>query len=200
MFYCPFKSLLSPPTAEECKIAIGRYGDVAFFPHALSNPYSDGLQNAVFRIEGNPTYERACLVITANDSFAAFHDAWADVMADFLAFAQQEDLSLNEMTAFSFFKNGPGRYWPDSMFPAGDISQWGPCEMRKEHPEIRDGEILLGNTKSPDTDYAIHLKTRRFGEVAYGRFGGKLPAEEGWIPIFAQLDEVLALQRAARNN
>lgn len=199
MFYCPFHSLLPPPTTEECKTAVGQYRGVSFFPHALSNPYSDGLQNAVFRIEGNPAYEQTCLVVTANDSASALHDAWPDVLADFLAFAQKEALSLDRMTEFSFFKVGPGRYWPDRMFSTRDIGQWGPWERTKAHPEIREGEILLYNTRTSDTR-SVSLKTLRIGEIAYSRSGERIPPEKGLVPVFAQLGEILTLKWAERKN
>ena len=64
--------------------------------------------------------------------------------------------------------------------------------FNKSHPELRDGEVFIGNT-SLDHWECVGWKTKRMGDVAYNIYGEPL---NGIHPTFAQAEE---LRRAGVN-
>jgi hypothetical protein len=57
------------------------------------------------------------------------------------------------------------------------------------HPELKDGEVLLGNVK-PAAVRHLGWKTMRFGETAYGKDGNPVNGESK--PLFVTRDEATA--------
>lgn len=65
--------------------------------------------------------------------------------------------------------------------------------MHRRHPEIRDGEVFIGNSRMIGLKLVIHdifdelaWETKRKGNVAYTRSGVVI---DGAYPIFIQLSE-----------
>lgn len=61
--------------------------------------------------------------------------------------------------------------------------------MKKQHPELQEGEVFLTNCFPPRGGGAkIGWKTKRFGTVAYDIAGKPVP---GGYPCFVQKEELI---------
>jgi len=60
------------------------------------------------------------------------------------------------------------------------------------HPELRPGEIFLGNFRPDSFARSIEWPSKRMGIQAYDLDGKKFPQFFGWRPVFALRSELEA--------
>lgn len=63
------------------------------------------------------------------------------------------------------------------------------AHRKKDHPEKKQGELLLGNFTPEYARLNFFYKTKRIGEIAYDINGNPLPEENDLRPIFIAICE-----------
>ena len=60
----------------------------------------------------------------------------------------------------------------------------------RNHPELKSGEVFIGNTTPPLDTEIYPYKSCRLGDVAYHTDGHAVDPKRGWRPVFVLLIEL----------
>lgn len=65
-------------------------------------------------------------------------------------------------------------------------------EFNRNHPELQDGEVFLGNGNPPLDKSVYPYPSARLGRTSYNADGTPVHPDKGWRPVFAQLADLEA--------